>query len=86
MWAAAALVAAAYAVRSGLREWDFRPDLPIDAVIATTLLALIILRTTLAGSASPEQPEEQRPPQMPDKDSTTDDPGRDDKVGPGLQP
>ena len=32
LWEAAALPAAAYAVRSMLRGFDFRPDLPADAV------------------------------------------------------
>jgi hypothetical protein len=43
-------VAAAYLVRSGLRGWDLRPDLPIDAVLVAALVALIALRTMIARS------------------------------------
>lgn len=86
MWTAAAFVAAAYTVRSVLRGWDFRPDLPIDAVLATTLVALIVLRLTLARSPSPDESEEERRPEMPEPDDPADDPGHDEKVGPGLQP
>ena len=85
LWAAVTIVAAAYAVRSGLRGWDFRPDLPIDAVIATTLVALVALRLTLARSATPDEAEQQRPPEMPDDNGPADRPGRDDKVGPGVE-
>jgi hypothetical protein len=43
-------VAAAYLVRSGIRGWDFRPDLPIDAVLVAALVALIALRAMIARS------------------------------------
>lgn len=86
LWAAVAIVAAVYAVRSGLRGWDFRPDLPIDAVIATTLVALVVLRLTLARAATTDQAEQQRPSEMPDDDGRADDPGRDDEVGPRVEP
>jgi hypothetical protein len=86
MWAAAAVVAVAYVARSGLRGWDFRPDLPIDAVLATTLVALIVLRGTLARSAPAGQPDEQRPSEVPDDDCPADDPGCNEKVGAGLDP
>jgi hypothetical protein len=86
MWAAVAIVAAAYMARSALRGWDFRPDLPVDAVLATTFVALIVLRSTLAHSASSDDPEQQGPREMPDGDHPADDPGHDDEVGSGLEP
>ncbi|MDO8915358.1 MAG: hypothetical protein Q7W16_04670 [Coriobacteriia bacterium] len=85
MWAAVAVVAAAYAARSALRGWDFRPDLPIDVVIATTLVALVVLRATIAQASPPDGSEEQGPPEMPGGDHRADDPRHDDEVGPGLE-
>lgn len=48
MWAAVAVVAAAYLVRSAMRGFDFRPDLPIDAVLGAVLIGLIGLRLYLS--------------------------------------
>ena len=47
-WAAVAVVAAAYLVRSAVRGWDFRPDLPLDAAIGGVLIGLVVLRTLTA--------------------------------------
>ncbi len=47
-WAAVAIVTAAYVVRSAIRGWDFRPDLPVDAVILIVLVAILTLRWYLA--------------------------------------
>lgn len=41
LWAAFAVVGAAYLVRSVLRGFDFRPDLPMDAVLLL-LLAIVV--------------------------------------------
>lgn len=41
IWAAAGVPAAAYVLRSMLRGWDFRPDLPQDALVTVLLIALI---------------------------------------------
>lgn len=49
LWAAVALPAAAYVVRSLMRGGDFRPDLPSDA-LAYTLLALVIFAVAIARS------------------------------------
>jgi hypothetical protein len=43
-WAAVGIVAAAYFVRSAMRGWDFRPDLPVDAVILLVLAVILALR------------------------------------------
>jgi hypothetical protein len=51
MWAAVAVVAAAYVVRSLIRGGDFRPDLPMDAILAAVLVCLVIVRVALARSA-----------------------------------
>jgi len=49
LWAAVALPAAAYVIRSLLRGGDFRPDLPWD-LIAFGLLAIVILAVAVARS------------------------------------
>ncbi len=41
LWAAVAILAAAYLVRSVARGLDFRPDLPSDAVVLVLFLALV---------------------------------------------
>jgi hypothetical protein len=43
-WAAVAIVAAAFVVRAGLHGWDFRPQLPVDAIIVVALVAILTLR------------------------------------------
>ncbi len=48
LWAAVAVVAAAYVTRSAIRGWDFRLDLPVDAIIGAALIALIALRVLVA--------------------------------------
>jgi hypothetical protein len=47
LWAAVAVVAAAYALRSLLRGWDFRPDLPLDAILGACFAALVVARITV---------------------------------------
>lgn len=49
LWAAVALPAAAYVVRSLMRGGDFRPDLPSDA-LAYFLLALVVVAVGIARS------------------------------------
>jgi len=50
-WVAVAVVAAAYVVRAVLvRGGDFRPDLPLDLVIAALLAGLLALRAGLRRS------------------------------------
>ncbi len=46
-WAAVAVVAAAYVVRSIMRGWDFRPDMPWDALVLVTLVAILAMRGLL---------------------------------------
>jgi hypothetical protein len=43
-WVAVAIVAAAFVVRAGLHGWDFRPQLPGDAIIVVALVAILALR------------------------------------------
>ncbi len=40
LWAAAAIPAAAYLVRSIVRGWNFAPDLPLDALLGALLILL----------------------------------------------
>lgn len=41
LWSAVGIVTAAYVVRSVIRGFDFRPDLPVDLVVLA-LLAVVI--------------------------------------------
>ena len=41
LWVALVVPAAAYAVRSAMRGFDFRPDLPTDAVALVALLVVV---------------------------------------------
>ena len=41
LWAAFAIVAAAYVVRSVARGFDFHPDMPTDAVVLAALLVVV---------------------------------------------
>ena len=57
LWAAAALPVAAYVFRSVfLRGGDFRPDLPVDAIIAV-LLVLGIAITAWYRARTPHAPD-----------------------------
>jgi hypothetical protein len=56
VWAAVAAVAAAYALRSIIRGGDFRPDLPIDAILLAILAVLIAARWAVGRSPSDEDP------------------------------
>jgi hypothetical protein len=68
-WAAVAVVAAAYVVRSALRGWDFAPDLPWDLVVALTLVALLVARSVLRRQGWDEPPRgAEREPDGPDRD------------------
>jgi hypothetical protein len=40
LWVAFGIVALAYVVRSALRGFDFRPDLPLDAIAAVAFLVV----------------------------------------------
>lgn len=41
LWAALAIAAGAYVVRSAMRGLDFHPDLPSDAIVLVILLTLV---------------------------------------------
>jgi hypothetical protein len=49
MWAAVAVVAAAYVYRSAARGWDFRPA-PFDFVLLGVFALLVVSRLLLARS------------------------------------
>jgi hypothetical protein len=85
LWAAVAVVAAAYMVRSLLRGWDFRPDMPIDAVLGTTLVALLALRWGLARSASTDEGGGESDGEMPHQHRASHDPRDNDQFGSGVE-
>ena len=55
LWAAAGIPVAAYVLRSAIRGWSFRPDLPEDAVVALLLLALIAVVAWIRRSAGSDE-------------------------------
>jgi hypothetical protein len=75
MWAAATIVAAAYVLRSALRGWDFRPDLPLDVVLGAAVLALIALRVWTARSLAAHERERESHQQVPGEDAAAHDDG-----------
>jgi hypothetical protein len=85
-WAAVAVVAAAYVLRSALRGWDFRPDMPIDAILAVMLVALVLLRWFAGRWASADQSDDKRPAEMEREDSRGGEPRDDDQLGGHVDP
>jgi hypothetical protein len=57
---AAAIVAAAYVVRSAMRGFDFRPDMPVDAFAGGLFLLVLgmvaYLRHTVGASEDGDEP------------------------------
>ena len=43
IWAALAICGVTYVGRSILRGWDFRPDLPVDAIVLVLLLVVVAM-------------------------------------------
>jgi hypothetical protein len=43
LWTALVVVAAAFVVRASLRGFDFRPDLPSDALVLLLLIVVVAL-------------------------------------------
>jgi hypothetical protein len=71
IWAAFAIPAAAYVVRSAMRGFDFRPDMPTDALILVVLLVVVGL---VAWSRSQSAVDDESDPDTGD-DSSADAPG-----------
>jgi hypothetical protein len=80
MWAAVAVVAAAYVLRSALRGWDFRPDIPIDAILAVVLVALVVLRWFAGRWASADPGEDKRPAEVEREDGQGGEPRNDHEL------
>ena len=59
LWAAVAIVALVYLLRSAMRGFDFRPDLPGDAVVlvlfVAVLAAVAYARRAYGGDASDDR-------------------------------
>ena len=64
LWAAIVIVAAVYVVRSAMRGFDFRPDLPGDAVVLGLFVIVLgivaYVRTAYGdhGASSPSEAED----------------------------
>lgn len=74
LWGAAAIVVALYLARSAVRGWDFRPDLPVDAIVLGLFLVLVIIvayvRNVLETQDTDEEPPaENEIPRTPDEAS-----------------
>ena len=65
LWAAVAIVALVYLLRSAMRGFDFRPDLPGDAVVlvlfVVVLAAVAYVRRTYGDDGSEDCHDEDRP-------------------------
>jgi hypothetical protein len=86
MWAAVAVVAAAYVLRSALRGWDFRPEMPIDAILGVTLVALVLLRWFAGRWASADEGDNKRPAEVQHEDGRRGEPGDDEQLGGHVDP
>jgi hypothetical protein len=80
MWAAVAVVAAAYVLRSFLRGWDFRADMPIDAVLGAALVVLLLLRWRLSAATGTDEPDTHGGEQVHQHDDAPDQPGEHDEL------
>jgi len=70
LWAALAITAAAYLVRSLMRGYDFRPDMPADAFALAALAVVVALVGWIRSQPESHEPEE-RPGQDPDDGDST---------------
>ena len=81
LWAAVAIPAAAYALRSAIRG-SLRPDVPQDIVVLVALLGLLAL--SLAASA--QRRSDELTAEMQDRDHGQGREGQDHEVGADLEP
>jgi len=73
LWAAIAVVVAAYAIRSGIRGWDFVPDLPLDALVFGMFVVLVVLVALARRAADPDEGDDYLTDEM---DTEDEDPGQ----------
>ncbi|HET6498549.1 MAG TPA: hypothetical protein VFH17_05825 [Coriobacteriia bacterium] len=67
IWAAVALVIAAYIGRSAMRGWDFTPDLPGD-IIAYGLFLLVVVAVWSARARAARERDEELSQEMQSED------------------
>lgn len=70
IWAAVALVIAAYIGRSAMRGWDFAPDLPGD-IIVYGLFLLVILAVWSARARAARESDGELPHEVDGEDRST---------------
>ena len=58
IWATFAIVGAAYVGRSAMRGWDFRLDLPADAVVIAMFVVVVAIVAYIRGIAAEEHSED----------------------------
>jgi len=73
LWAAFAIVGAAYVARSALRGFDFRPDLPMDAILLVLLLVAVGLVAWVRADDARRDAEERPDEGDNDRDTSGDD-------------
>jgi hypothetical protein len=64
LWAAVAIVAAAYFVRSISRGFDFSLDLPVDAIVLGGFTVLLVIVALARRATSSDDGEDSLPQQM----------------------
>ena len=58
LWAAVAIVAAVYVVRSIVRGMDFRPDLPVDAIVLGLFVLVVAMVAYVRNVVAREEPDD----------------------------
>jgi hypothetical protein len=77
VWAAVAIPAAAYVIRSVARGFDFRPDLPLDALVYAMLGLLILAVVVARRSERADAGDDDLAQQVGDEHRSADDGGND---------
>ncbi len=75
LWAAVALVAAAYIYRGISRGFDFSPDLPIDAILLGAFVVLLIIVALARRSAAAHDREDSLSGKVQEEDDQPDGDG-----------
>jgi hypothetical protein len=80
LWAAVALVAAAYLYRSIARGFDFSPDWPIDAIVLGLFLVLLVAVGVARRSRSTHGGDDALPGEVDKEDQDADGGGQQQDV------
>jgi hypothetical protein len=81
LWAAATIGAPAFVVRSALRGWDFRPDLPIDVIVGAAFILVVALRLWTARSLAAHERDREGRQQVRREDAAAHEQGPPSELG-----